>query len=171
MTEVAAEVGDGYFLHPFNTERSTDELSLAAIDRGLAKAGKSRDDFSVAAQVITATGLDEKTMQESIFGARSQIGFYASTPAYLPVLECHGWGDVHVEAKRLSKEGKWMEMAQLIDDDIAHGLGGSGEEVTAVAPSGITRTNQLHIRFVHEGRRLQGVALGLALEVAAGERA
>lgn len=38
MTEVAAEVGDGYFLHPFNTAKSMEELSLAAIDRGLARA-------------------------------------------------------------------------------------------------------------------------------------
>lgn len=118
MTEVAAEVGDGYFLHPFSTAKALDELSLAAINRGLDKAGKSREGFSVAAQVITACGLDEKTMQESIFGARSQIAFYASTPAYLPVLQCHGWDDLHLEAKRLSKEGKWLEMADLIDDEI-----------------------------------------------------
>jgi probable F420-dependent oxidoreductase len=118
MTEVAAEVGDGYFVHPFSTEKSMDELSLAAVARGLEKAGKSREDFDVAVQVITATGLDEQTMEQSIFGARSQIAFYASTPAYLPVLQCHGWDDLHVEAKRLSKEGKWMEMAGLIDDEI-----------------------------------------------------
>jgi probable F420-dependent oxidoreductase len=118
MTEVAAEVGDGYFVHPFSTEKSLDELSLAAVARGLEKAGKSREDFDVAVQVITATGLDEQTMEQSIFGARSQIAFYASTPAYLPVLQCHGWDDLHVEAKRLSKEGKWMEMAGLIDDEI-----------------------------------------------------
>ena len=118
MTEVAGEVGDGFFLHPFATEKSMEELSLAAIGRGLAKAGRARSDFSVAAQVITATGLDDKTLEESIFGARSQIAFYASTPAYLPVLQCHGWDDLHVEAKRLSKEGKWMEMAGLVDDEV-----------------------------------------------------
>jgi probable F420-dependent oxidoreductase len=122
MTEVAAEVGDGYFLHPFSTEKAMNELSLAAINRGLEKAGKAREDFTVAAQVITATGLDEKTIQESIFGARSQIAFYASTPAYLPVLQCHGWEDLHVEAKRLSKEGKWMEMANLVDDEILNAI-------------------------------------------------
>ncbi len=118
MTEVAGEVGDGFFLHPFATEKSMNELSLAAIGRGLSKAGRAREDFSVAAQVITATGLDDKTLEESVFGARSQIAFYASTPAYLPVLQCHGWDDLHVEAKRLSKEGKWMEMAGLVDDEV-----------------------------------------------------
>jgi probable F420-dependent oxidoreductase len=133
MSEVAAEVGDGYFVHPFSTARSLDELSLAAVARGLEKAGKSREDFSVAVQVITATGLDEQTMDQSIFGARSQIAFYASTPAYLPVLQCHGWDDLHVEARRLSKEGKWMEMAGLIDDEILNTIAvvGTPAEVAA----------------------------------------
>jgi probable F420-dependent oxidoreductase len=136
MTEVAAEVGDGYFLHPFGTEKSFNELSLAAIQRGLDRAGKSRDEFAISAQVITATGLDEKTLQESIFGARSQIAFYASTPAYRPVLECHGWEGLHEEANRLSKEGKWMEMAGLVDDEILNTIavvGTPGEVAQKIA--------------------------------------
>src|SRR5210317_1243940 len=118
MTEVAAEVGDGYFLHPFNTGKSMDELSLAAIDRGLGKAGKSREDYSVSAQVITATGLDEESMQAAVFSAKNQIAFYASTPAYLPVLACHGWEALQEEANKLTREGNWTELTRLIDDDI-----------------------------------------------------
>jgi probable F420-dependent oxidoreductase len=118
MTEVAAEVGDGYFLHPFNTEQSMDQLSLAAVDRGLAKAGKNRADYCVSAQVSTATGLDDESMEAAIASARNQIAFYASTPAYLPVLECHGWEDLQPEANSLIKEGKWMELAGLVDDDM-----------------------------------------------------
>jgi probable F420-dependent oxidoreductase len=118
MTEVAAEVGDGYFMHPFGTEKSMHELSLAAIGRGLAKAGKSRQDYTVAAQVITATGNDEESLQGAIAMARNQIAFYASTPAYLPVLECHGWGELHVAARSLTREGKWAEMQNLVDDEI-----------------------------------------------------
>ncbi len=118
MTEVAAEVGDGYFVHPFNTARSMDELSLAAVQRGLEKAGKARRDFSVSAQVITATGLDEQSFEQALASARGQIAFYASTPAYKPVLECHGWEGLHEDALRLTREGKWAEMASLVDDDI-----------------------------------------------------
>jgi len=118
MTEVAAEVGDGYFLHPFNTGKSMDELSMAAIDRGLGKAGKARADYSVSAQVITATGLDEESMQAAVLSARNQIAFYASTPAYLPVLACHGWEELQGEANKLTREGNWAELTRLIDDDI-----------------------------------------------------
>ena len=118
MTEVAAEVGDGYFVHPFHTAKSLDELSLAAVGRGLEKAGKSRADYCVSAQVITATGLDEESMRAAVDSARNQIAFYASTPAYLPVLECHGWESLQAEANNLIREGKWVELAALIDDDV-----------------------------------------------------
>ncbi|MCL4104535.1 UNVERIFIED_CONTAM: hypothetical protein GTU68_047497 [Idotea baltica] len=118
MTKVAAEVSDGYFMHPFNTARSMDELSLVAISDGLSLAGKSRDNFEISAQVITATGLDEESLQAAIFSAKSQIAFYSSTPAYAPVLKCHGWEGVQLEANRLSKEGKWMEMSELVTDEM-----------------------------------------------------
>jgi hypothetical protein len=49
---------------------------------------------------------------------RRQISFYGSTPAYRPVLDLHGWGDLQTELNILSKEGKWDEMAGLIDDDV-----------------------------------------------------
>lgn len=118
MTEVAGEVADGYFMHPFNTQLSMDELSLAAVGRGLDKAGKSRDDFCVSAQVITATGLDQESMQAAIYSAKNQIAFYASTPSYLPVLKCHGWEDLHRDALKMTREGKWAELTDLVDDDM-----------------------------------------------------
>ena len=159
MTEVAAEVGDGYFLHPFSTQKSLDELSLEALGRGLEKAGKAREDFVVSAQVITATGHTEEQMQASIFGARSQIGFYASTPAYLPVLQCHGWEDVHLEAKRLSKEGKWMEMAELINDDILNTI--------AVVGTPAQIAQQIATRFNGRVERISPVAYSPDVELLA----
>jgi hypothetical protein len=36
---------------------------------------------------------------------RQQIAFYGSTPAYLPVLDQHGWGALQPELKALSKDG------------------------------------------------------------------
>jgi probable F420-dependent oxidoreductase len=133
MTEVAAEVGDGYFMHPFNTEKSMNDLSLAAVGRGLAKAEKAREDYSISAQVVTATGLDEESLQSSILSAKNQIAFYASTPSYLPILQCHGWEDLQVEANKLSRAGKWMELTELIDDDIlkTFAVVGSPTEVAA----------------------------------------
>jgi len=120
MTELAGEVGEGYFVHPFNTAKSLGELSLAAISRGLQKAGKARDRFCVSVQVVTATGLNEQEMEQAIASARNQIGFYASTPAYLPILQCHGWEALQQEANTLVRANKWAELASLIDDEILH---------------------------------------------------
>ena len=51
-------------------------------------------------------------------GVRQQIAFYGSTPAYRGVLELHGWGDLQTELNALSKQGEWVEMGELIDDDM-----------------------------------------------------
>lgn len=118
MTELTAEVGDGYFAHPFHSVKSLRELSLAAVERGLEKAGKDRDAFTVSVQVVTATGLDEKEYGEAILAARNQIGFYASTPSYLPILQCHGLESMQADANRLMREGRIGELASLVDDDI-----------------------------------------------------
>ncbi len=42
MTEVGGEVADGVIIHGFTTERYVKEVTLPAIERGLAKAGRSR---------------------------------------------------------------------------------------------------------------------------------
>src|SRR5262249_38762671 len=57
-------------------------------------------------------------MAKAATGVRRQIAFYGSTPNYRPVLEHHGWGDLQTELNVLSKQGKWEEMGELIDDDI-----------------------------------------------------
>ncbi len=127
MTRVAAEVADGLFVHPFHSPASLNELTMPAIEKGLANSDKKREDFTIAAQVITATGTTEEEMQAAEFSARNQIAFYGSTPAYLPVLEQHGWEGLQPEALRLSKEGKWMEMAALVDDEMLHTFALVGE--------------------------------------------
>jgi hypothetical protein len=50
--------------------------------------------------------------------ARKQLAFYGSTPAYLPTLACHGWEALHRDLNHMSKQGRWDEMAALIDDEI-----------------------------------------------------
>ena len=64
------------------------------------------------------TGTTEEEMAKSVAGTKQQIAFYGSTPAYRPVLELHGWGELQDELNRMSKEGKWVEMGDLITDDI-----------------------------------------------------
>lgn len=116
MTEVAGEVGDGYFVHPFHTRDYLERTTLPALARGFARGGPTRERFEVSCQVIVAAGDDDATLERAVSGAKAQISFYASTPAYRPVLESLGRGDLQQELNALSKRGAWLEMAGRIDD-------------------------------------------------------
>jgi Luciferase-like monooxygenase len=66
-------------------------------------------------------------MEAAANGTRQQIAFYGSTPAYKAVLEIHGWGGLQDELNGLSKQGKWVEMGTLIDDEILNTFAVVGE--------------------------------------------
>ncbi|HEX6569232.1 MAG TPA: LLM class F420-dependent oxidoreductase [Acidimicrobiales bacterium] len=118
MTEVAGEVADGFICHGFTTRRYVDEVTLPALEKGRAKAGRSMDGFELSGPMFVVTGRDEAEMAAAAKGVRGQIAFYGSTPAYRKVLDLHGWGDLQDELNRMSKEGRWGEMGELIDDEI-----------------------------------------------------
>ena len=135
MTEVVGEVADGYFVHPFHTQRFLRETTVPALERGLAKSGRLRDSLQVACQVIVAVGETDEELDRSKNAARAHISFYGSPPAYRPVLESIGRGDVQDELNTLSKKGGWLEMAGLIDDEILERIaviGRPGEIANAV---------------------------------------
>jgi probable F420-dependent oxidoreductase len=118
MTEVAGEVADGVIVHGFTTERYVKEVTMPAIERGLQKAGRDRSTFEVSGPLFVVTGTTEAEMAEAEKGVKQQIAFYGSTPAYRGVLELHGWGDLQTDLNSLSKQGEWVKMGELIDDDI-----------------------------------------------------
>ncbi len=118
MTEVAGEVADGFLVHGFTTERYLREVSLPSLERGAAKAGKSRADLTVSYPGFVVTGSDEESTEAAATAVRQQIAFYGSTPAYRPVLELHGWGDLQPELNTLSKRGEWVKMGELITDEV-----------------------------------------------------
>jgi len=118
MTEVAGEVADGILIHGFTTERYVKEVTLPAVERGLAKAGRSRSQFEVSGPLFVVTGTNEREIDAARQGVKQQIAFYGSTPAYRGVLELHGWGALQDELNALSKQGEWVKMGELIDDEI-----------------------------------------------------
>jgi probable F420-dependent oxidoreductase len=118
MTEVAGEVCDGFFCHGFTTEKYLREVTLPALEEGRKKAGKTLEGFEICGPSFVVTGNTEEELEAAKVGTRRQIAFYGSTPAYRPVLERHGWGELQTDLNRMSKEGKWEEMGTLIDDEI-----------------------------------------------------
>ena len=118
MTEVAGEVADGLLVHPFSTERYIREVTLPALERGLAKSGREAKDFPISFSGLVATGDTDQELADATRSVRGQIAFYGSTPAYRGVLELHGWGELQGELNALSKSGEWAKMGELIDDDV-----------------------------------------------------
>jgi probable F420-dependent oxidoreductase len=118
MTEVAGEVCDGFLSHGFSTPRYMREVTIPAIERGLKKSGRPRADFEVTTPGFMVLGNNDDEIEKAAAGVRQQIAFYGSTPAYRPVLEMHGWGDLQGELNTMSKRGEWVEMGKLINDDI-----------------------------------------------------
>lgn len=127
MTEVAGEVADGFLLHPFHTMDFVREVTLPALEKGRAVSKLGATDFQISCQVILAMGDKDEELEQAMNGARAQISFYASTPAYRPVLDRHGWGDLQEELNVLSKRGAWLEMAGRVSNEIV-------EEVAIVGP-------------------------------------
>ena len=118
MTEVAGEVCDGFLCHPFTTEKYLREVTLPALERGRTAAGATMDGYEIAGPSFVVTGETDEESERSAAFTRQQIAFYGSTPAYRPVLEIHGWGDLQQDLNTLSKRGQWVEMGNLIDDEI-----------------------------------------------------
>jgi len=167
MTEVAGEVADGLLAHGFTTERYLREVTLPALERGLATSGRSRSEVEISYPGMVVTGVDEESFARSAAATRKQLAFYASTPAYRPVLELHGWGDLQTELNTLSKRGAWDEMAALVDDEMLHTFAVVGE-LDSIASRVRDRYEGLIDRF--NVYAPSGVSTGQWAEVLAGFR-
>ena len=122
MTAMAAEVADGLLVMPFHTRRSLAELTRPNLEIGLDRAGRAPADLTVVCEAILCTGRDEAELATADAGARTLVAFYGATPAYRPVLEVHGWGELQTDLHGLSKQGRWSEMAALVDDEVLSAL-------------------------------------------------
>jgi len=118
MCKVAGEVADGLHVHPLHTPRYLREVIVPALSRGLAKAGRKREDVILAASVFAAVGTDEAEVKGLKEYYRNSIAFYASTRSYRKVMETHGWGDVCDRLHALSTSGQWDKMGSEIGEDI-----------------------------------------------------
>jgi probable F420-dependent oxidoreductase len=133
MLRLAAEVGDAVLVMPFNTAAHFVERSFPAIAEGLARAGRDRSSVTVTGEVIVCCGRTEEELEAARTAGRWLVAFYASTPAYRPVLEAEGWEELQPELNGLSKSGRWDQMPGLIDDAMLGALAavGSPREVAS----------------------------------------
>jgi len=130
LTKAAAQHADGLLVMPFGNKKFLHEVTMAAVDEGLAAGGRTRADLAIVPEIIVSVGSDTNPDHTA---TRQLLAFYGSTPAYRPVLDIHGWGDLQPELNALSKQGRWSEMGALIDDDVLHTIAACGTPAQVAA--------------------------------------
>ncbi|QIG44649.1 TIGR03617 family F420-dependent LLM class oxidoreductase [Nocardioides anomalus] len=145
MTRTAAEVADGLLVMPFHSHRHVRERTLPAVEEGLARREVATP-FVLCPQAILAMGTTPEQQARATLGVRGLLAFYGSTPAYRPVLDVEGWGEVQPELNALSKRGDVAAMLDLVTDEMVDRLAvrGTPEECAA----------ELHRRFGDLGERV-----------------
>jgi probable F420-dependent oxidoreductase len=131
MIAVAGEVADGWIVHPLNSPGYVRAVGLPALERGLAKAGRPREQVEIACQTITMIGRTDEEIATARAKAKGQVAFYGSTLAYKVMLDHHGWGDLQPELNRLARANAWGEMMALVTDDMLDAIGVSGTPAAA----------------------------------------
>ena len=130
LTKATAQHADGLLVMPFGNKKFLHEVTMAAVDDGLAAGGRTRADLAIVPEIIVSVSSDTNPDHTA---TRQLLAFYGSTPAYRPVLDIHGWGDLQPELNALSKQGRWSEMGALIDDDVLHTIAACGTPAQVAA--------------------------------------
>jgi probable F420-dependent oxidoreductase len=133
MTEAVGEVADGLLCHPFSTPRYVREVTLLALERGRAKAGKGLVRFEISGPSMIVAEDSDAEIAAGTQSVRQQIAFYGSTPAYRGVLELDGWGALHEELNWMAQRGEWDRMPGAIDGDVLRTVAIIGTPEEAVA--------------------------------------
>jgi probable F420-dependent oxidoreductase len=133
LTRATAQHADGLLVMPFGSKRFLRDSTMPAVRDGLAAAGRRPDEFAVIPEIIVSAGDTDADRERADAGTRQLLAFYGSTPAYRPVLAAHGWEDLQPELNAMSKQGRWQEMGELIDDEMMRTVAACGtpKEVAA----------------------------------------
>lgn len=132
MLRVSGEVADGVVGHPMTSVDYVRDVVLLNIARGAEKAGRKPDEIELVQQVIVSVSDDRELARKEV---KQQIGFYATTRTYTPVLARHGFEDVVPRLREAYADKDMDRMASLVSDEMAEtfGLFGSVDEVAEKA--------------------------------------
>ncbi|GIW11089.1 MAG: LLM class F420-dependent oxidoreductase [Dehalococcoidia bacterium] len=117
MCRLAGEVADGLRTHPLMTPHYLDAVVLPAIREGRAQGGRDTP-FELVAASFQALGENTTDRARAREEARRMVAFYATTPAYRPVLALHGLAELGDRLDQLARAGKWEQLAAAVDDDV-----------------------------------------------------
>jgi probable F420-dependent oxidoreductase len=118
LARLAGEVCQGFHVHPFHSVKYINEVVRPQIAAGAARSDRSLADVTLVSSVFAITGPNDTAIAMMRKLVREQIAFYASTPTYRVVLECHGWQAIGEQLSRLASMKRWSQMGELITDEM-----------------------------------------------------
>ena len=131
MLRLTGQVADGLLGHPSYTRRYYREVALPCLERGLQRAGRTRDDLRIALEVVTVIDRDGRQARKD---AAVWLAFYYVARAFHAILEFHGWDserDAIVGAFRsLNREAMAAAISDRMWSEVL-ALVGTPEEVRA----------------------------------------
>jgi probable F420-dependent oxidoreductase len=118
MARLSGELCDGLRLHPISTFDFTKKCVIPAVEDGAQKAKRPMSEIDVIGAPFLCLAKDEEGVRAAMEDQKQHIAFYASTPTYHSVLEHHDWLDTAEQLHRMTRAGKWTELATCISDDM-----------------------------------------------------
>ena len=119
MLALAGEVADGLMTHPTNSApRYLREVVQPRLEHGARRSGRDPADIGLMVGPLVATGPDEASVAAEREKVRQLLTFLYSTPSYWPSLEIFGWKERGERLHQMTREGRWAEMADLVDDEM-----------------------------------------------------
>jgi probable F420-dependent oxidoreductase len=110
MAETAGKCADGVLGHPMTSPWYVRDVLRPSVERGARSAGRDPSAVNITTGVILQPSTDP---EEARRGAALQIGFYATTRTYRPVLAHHGFEDLIDPLREALGRNDFAELAEI----------------------------------------------------------
>lgn len=117
ISRAAGRLADAVFLHPFTHRKFIEEVTLPAIQEGVAERSEGLGKLTVVGSCFTVA-TDAPAAEKRRAAALQRLAFYASTPNYRKVLATLGLEDLHEQLHQLSRRGAWQEMSAILPEEM-----------------------------------------------------
>ncbi len=110
MARTAGRCADGVLGHPMTSPEYVREVLRPAVEEGARASGRDAGDLSVTTSVIVQVSKDRESARRE---AALQIGFYATTRTYRPVLARYGFDELIQPLREAFAAGDVAAMADI----------------------------------------------------------
>ncbi|WP_169815614.1 TIGR03617 family F420-dependent LLM class oxidoreductase [Nocardia inohanensis] len=121
MAELAGEIADGVIAPPFSTVKFLSEILLPAVERGLARSGRTWDEFTVMCLPMTVVGASPSEQERASSSARLELALHSSPADARALFDLHGLGSLCDQVTEIFLSGApdhAARMTALVTDEI-----------------------------------------------------